>query len=67
MAKVEIDKDRCKGCFLCVHFCPVGCLKISTGINKRGNQYAEKDEKKTCVGCGNCYLICPDFCIKIYE
>jgi len=67
VAEVKINKDRCKGCFLCIQFCPVKCLKISESLNKRGNQYAEKIEDKKCVGCGNCFLICPDFCIEIYE
>ena len=67
MAEVKINKDRCKGCFLCIQFCPAKCLKASESLNKRGNQYAEKIEDKKCVGCGNCFLICPDFCIEIYE
>ncbi|RKY39131.1 MAG: hypothetical protein DRP76_03690 [Candidatus Omnitrophota bacterium] len=67
MAEIRIDKDKCKGCFLCIQFCPLNCLEASQDLNKRGNQYAKKREGKKCAGCGNCYLVCPDVCIELYE
>jgi len=36
MAKITIDKDKCKGCFLCISFCPKGLIKKSSQLNKLG-------------------------------
>jgi len=67
MAKIKIDKDRCKGCGLCIIYCPVKKLAFSPALNKRGVHYAEGKSGITCIGCGRCYLICPDACIEVYE
>ncbi|MCD6583370.1 MAG: 4Fe-4S dicluster domain-containing protein [Candidatus Omnitrophica bacterium] len=67
MAKVRIDKERCKGCGLCILFCPFGYLQFSQELNKRGNRYAEPKKGSECKGCKRCYLICPDYCIEIYQ
>ena len=64
---VTIKKDKCKGCNLCVLFCPTKHLILSGHFNKRGVHYAKVDEKTRCVGCGRCYLMCPDVCIEIIE
>lgn len=66
MAKVEIDKDKCKGCGLCILHCPVKKLEFSSDLNKRGVKYAIAKEDISCLGCGNCYLVCPDCCIEVY-
>ena len=67
MAKVRIDKDKCKGCGLCILYCPVKKLEFSLDLNKKGVRYAKGKENTSCIGCGNCYLICPDCCIEVYE
>ena len=36
MPKIEIDRERCKGCKLCMVYCPKGCIKLEDSINKRG-------------------------------
>jgi 2-oxoglutarate ferredoxin oxidoreductase subunit delta len=66
MAKLKIDKSRCKGCYLCVANCPNGLIKISTDINVKGVKYITFSSSK-CTGCGMCVLICPDGVIKIYK
>ncbi|MFA5271903.1 MAG: 4Fe-4S dicluster domain-containing protein [Candidatus Omnitrophota bacterium] len=64
--KVSINKDKCKGCQLCVYFCPAKHLKTSSDLNKRGVKYVTKKEASRCSGCGFCFLVCPDCCIEIY-
>lgn len=64
--QVAIEKDKCKGCGLCIHFCPVEFLVFSSGLNKNGVRYVAAEKEKSCLGCGNCFLICPDACIEIY-
>lgn len=64
MVKITIDKERCKGCGLCVEACPLKIIKLTSKLNKSGMHYAIVDGSK-CTGCGSCFLMCPDLCIEI--
>lgn len=63
--RVGIDRERCKGCELCVSVCPVGVLKMSKDMNEAGNPVAETAEPSRCIGCGRCARICGDCAIEI--
>ena len=67
MAKIIIDKEKCKGCLLCVAFCPKGLIKKSGKLNKRGTNPVEFYGADACLGCALCALICPDCCIEVYK
>jgi len=67
MAKIKINQDKCKGCFLCMSFCPKGLIKKSVKLNKRGLNFVEFDSAGDCIGCMQCALICPDCCIEVYK
>lgn len=57
----HIIRERyCKGCNICVHFCPKQVLSL-----KGGKVFVERPE--LCVGCTMCELRCPDFAIEVYE
>ena len=63
---VKILKDRCKGCGLCIEYCPMGILVPSEDINKKGYHYPEVREEppfKVCINCNFCELVCPEFAI----
>ncbi len=72
--KIEIDKERCKGCGLCITVCPKGQIEISDELNKKGYYPAsfkeahliEADESE-CTGCALCGLVCPDVAIDVYK
>lgn len=62
---ISIRKDSCKGCKLCISFCPKGVLIISKKINSRGVRYPTYEDDSNCSRCGICYLMCPDVAIEI--
>ena len=79
MAKIKIDKDRCKGCYLCVVNCPNGLINISKALNIKGVKPAvfqggksarpmsKSGRSSGCTGCRMCAVICPDGGIAVYK
>lgn len=68
---VTIDQGRCKGCNLCVVFCPQGVLALDTGtLNAKGyhpSVLAEADDGNHCTGCAICAVVCPDACFTVFR
>jgi len=65
---VLIDRERCKGCELCVNACPHHLLHLSPQLNMRGYHPAELDDAAAdCTGCALCALVCPDVVLTIYR
>lgn len=65
MGRIVIDRDTCKGCYLCVSVCPKGLLKKSENQNAHGFFPIEfVDEKNECLGCAICATHCPDIAIR---
>lgn len=67
MGNVTIDRERCKGCGLCVAFCNKQVLCISHGLNQAGHHPAEiiLDAAEECNGCARCAVMCPDVAITV--
>ncbi|OYD16712.1 tungsten formylmethanofuran dehydrogenase [candidate division WOR-3 bacterium JGI_Cruoil_03_51_56] len=63
--QVTIDKNRCKGCELCVHACPKHVLAMSKEINDKGYFYSEVVNPDDCIGCCFCAITCPDVAIEV--
>jgi 2-oxoglutarate ferredoxin oxidoreductase subunit delta len=63
--QVFIIPERCKGCEICIHFCPQAVLQVSTGTNSKGYHYPEIaiGKEAACVHCEFCSLVCPEFAI----
>ncbi|RLI06947.1 hypothetical protein DRO32_04705, partial [Candidatus Bathyarchaeota archaeon] len=64
-AEVFIIRDRCKGCGLCIEFCPKGVLEQGAEMNSRGFFPPVVARPEDCVGCGICQDICPDLAIFV--
>ncbi len=56
--KLVIETAWCKGCGICVAFCPRKALSLI------GDKVALIDEAN-CVLCGQCEMRCPDYAIYI--
>jgi 2-oxoglutarate ferredoxin oxidoreductase subunit delta len=69
MSYIEIDRDRCKGCYFCVKFCPRELIAISEQHNKQGYFPAEfcRDREDQCTGCRTCAIMCPDTAIEVFK
>ena len=65
MPNVAIDRDRCKGCGMCVQYCPQGVLEMSREINAKGYFFAKAARAHACIGCRICGITCPDVAIEI--
>ena len=62
----HIAVDSCKGCGLCVFFCPESVLAIdSTAVNVKGYHPATVAAADRCIACISCALICPDVAITV--
>lgn len=61
MSKLKINPGVCKGCGICVEFCPKKVLELddfSKIMIARGED---------CISCGQCGLRCPDYAIYLIE
>lgn len=58
---LHLNRDTCKGCGICVAFCPTNVLEMAED-NKCEIINIEK-----CIKCGLCELRCPDFAIYLEE
>ena len=62
---LTFQRDRCKGCGLCVQLCPKHILALVNGTNIKGYRPAICTDEAACVGCASCAKICPDSIITI--
>ena len=66
--KVVIDRELCKGCYLCIRACPLKILEKDPEPNSTGTYPVKlSGNSATCIACGNCYEMCADVCIEVYE
>jgi len=65
--KVKVLAEFCKGCGLCVSFCPRNALHLCEEVNDRGVHIVLVRDDVECTGCGNCATMCPDAAIVIEE
>ena len=70
--KIIIDKERCKGCGLCVEVCPGNNIYMGKSLNKKGYPTAcfkeqPAERQKECTACTLCALVCPDSTIEVYR
>ena len=57
--KLVIEESWCKGCGICVAFCPKQVL----ALDELGKVHVANGD--ACIGCGQCELRCPDYAIFV--
>ncbi len=55
----KIERGWCKGCGICVHFCPKSVLALADD----DKVFAARPED--CIACRLCEIRCPDLAIEI--
>ena len=58
--KLVINPKWCKGCGICVEFCPKKVLELK-------HEKVRIADEEACILCGLCELRCPDYAIYINE
>jgi len=64
---IKIDQELCKGCQICISFCPKGVISASDKPNLGGYLTATFDDKGECTGCATCGIVCPEVAIEVYR
>lgn len=66
---IEIQPQLCKGCELCVTFCPEHILEMGTELNTKSYFFPHviPDKEANCVQCRACERVCPEMSIFLHE
>ncbi|MFW9929201.1 MAG: ferredoxin family protein [Candidatus Thorarchaeota archaeon] len=66
---IKIIQNQCKGCELCVEFCPETILAMGDELNTKSYHYPYVIESKNdeCSQCRLCERICPDLAIFLAD
>jgi len=65
MNLTTIDREKCKGCGLCVDVCPKKIIRLSETLNRKGVNAAEVFDMEKCIACAFCATMCPDCIITV--
>jgi len=58
---LAVNRDWCKGCNICVAFCPKDVLELDS------SEKVVIARLSACTYCGLCELRCPDFAITLQD
>ncbi|NLA59527.1 MAG: 4Fe-4S dicluster domain-containing protein [Firmicutes bacterium] len=62
---IYIDGRICKGCGLCVYYCPRDVFVMGKTLNEKGFTLPEVGFPERCVECKMCEINCPDLAIYV--
>jgi len=62
---IYIDGNLCKGCELCIHYCPKKVYTMTDKVNRKGYNVMGVARPEDCVRCKLCMKSCPDLAIYV--
>ena len=62
---VYIDGKICKGCRLCIYFCPKDVFETGEEVNDKGFVIPKVAHQEKCIKCKLCEMNCPDLAILV--
>lgn len=65
--RITIDPERCKGCMLCIEFCPKEAIFLTEKLNLKGYFSAGFKPEQGCTACATCAVMCPETAIEVYK
>lgn len=67
LVRVIVKPERCKGCEICVDFCPSKIIVRSEEYNVLGYKPVKVLAQEKCIKCRLCEMLCPDFAIYVLD
>ena len=64
---IAINDDLCKGCNICIEFCPLDVFEGSDKLNRKGYYVPIVARADDCNECSICDLLCPDMAIILIK
>ncbi len=64
---IEINQELCKGCQVCIAFCPKGAITLSDKLTASGYIPVSFNDGSECTGCAICAIVCPEVAIEVYR
>ena len=64
--KIEVERERCTGCGLCIPECSVEVIDYAKEINSEG-YHVVNQVKDGCTACRLCAIVCPHIAITVYR
>ncbi|HSW62557.1 MAG TPA: 4Fe-4S dicluster domain-containing protein [Dissulfurispiraceae bacterium] len=64
--RVDLNRDRCKGCGYCILSCTQKLLVIDTEFNA-GGYFPVRFIGGDCTGCALCAVMCPEIAINVWR
>jgi 2-oxoglutarate ferredoxin oxidoreductase subunit delta len=65
--RIEINQALCKGCEVCIAFCPKNLITLSDKLNAAGYLPSAFQDSGECTGCAVCAIVCPEVAIEVYR
>lgn len=65
MIEIVINQNYCKGCSICIDFCPRDVLQPAQEINSKGYRLPVVADLAACTQCMLCEIVCPDLAIAV--
>ena len=63
--RIAINEAWCKGCAICVAFCPRQVLDVDQTRWVAGHHPVLVKQIDRCIACRKCELLCPDMAVEV--